>query len=79
MNREQREQWISQRVKSGREDLLVVDVSHQPISDPRKLCKQTDLPSNWDKVTREDGIRTPYDFNEWKAKQVTNGNWEEWR
>lgn len=72
----ERERWIWKRVKSGRDDLLVMDVSDVEPTEPRKLNFQTDLPSNWDKVPREDGIRTLYNFQEWKDNHVRNGTWK---
>lgn len=64
------------------EQELVKDVSHRPErseAELRKLCKQTDLPANWDTIyTKPPNPRfkpKDYDFDAWKAAKIADGTW----
>lgn len=54
---------------------LVRDVSHQPErseAELRKLCKITDVPTNWAQIKGE----PTYDFEQWKQSKIAEGTWQ---
>lgn len=56
----------------------VTDVSHIEPTDPRKLLKITDLPSNWEAIKHEYQF-SDFNFESWRQSKIDAGTWIEKR